>query len=90
MNWKQSFDRALDEWRAAEEAFQQADPDFCDYHIYRLQAAEEKLGLIIRQAKSAYGFDSKKLPARLHWAALAEPADNRLYPPGPYNRPVGK
>lgn len=86
MNWKQSFDRALDEWRAAEEAFQQADPDFCDYHIYRLQAAEEKLGLIIRQAKSAYGLDSKKLPARLQW----ETAGNRLYPSEPYNRPVGK
>lgn len=53
LTWQQQFQEALVEWRAAQEAFNQADPDYLDYHILRLYAAEKKLAVILKQAKAA-------------------------------------
>ncbi|MCL5116875.1 MAG: hypothetical protein M1272_06975 [Firmicutes bacterium] len=56
--WREALDQALAELDQAEHAFQWADPDYCDYHIFRIQAAQEKVGLILRQARIAYGMAS--------------------------------
>ncbi|NMP21066.1 hypothetical protein [Sulfobacillus harzensis] len=53
--WREALDQALDELAQAEHSFEWADPDFCDYYIYRIQAAKEKVALILRQARVAYG-----------------------------------
>ncbi len=60
--WREALDQALRELAQAEHAFEWSDPDFCDYHIYRIQAARERVALIIRQARSAYGVSARALP----------------------------
>ena len=60
--WREALDQALRELAQAEHAFEWSDPDFCDYHIYRIQAARERVALIIRQARSAYGVSGQALP----------------------------
>lgn len=60
MNWHNTLQSALDELHSAEAGFMHADPEFCDYHIYLIQAAEEKVRLIIRQAREAYGMDVQR------------------------------
>lgn len=56
MTWHEALREAVTERNLAEHAFMQSDPDFCDYHIYRLHAAEEKVRMIIRQARAAMGY----------------------------------
>ncbi len=55
-NYREALRQAVLEWQQAEIAFLQADPEYCDYYVYRLHAAEEKVGLVIRQAKGALGY----------------------------------
>ncbi len=62
--WREALDQALDELAQAEHAFEWADPDFCDYYIYRIQAAKEKVALILRQARVAYGIQRPPMLAR--------------------------
>lgn len=64
------FQEAIREWQAAEAAFNQSDREYLDYHVYRLQAAEEKLSLILRQAKSSQGLEILRLPRGPLMAAL--------------------
>jgi hypothetical protein len=75
MEFKEALRQAIREWENAEAAFLQSDPEYCDYHIYQLHAAEEKVRLIIRQARAAFGLTSgfeSSLP--FHWQrALKEP-----------------
>jgi hypothetical protein len=52
--WDQ-YQEALSEWQAATAAFDEADAEFIDYQILRLAAAEEKLAILLRQAKQRYG-----------------------------------
>ncbi|AUW93229.1 MAG: hypothetical protein C7B44_09235 [Sulfobacillus thermosulfidooxidans] len=72
MTWQEALQEAVIERNLAEHAFMQSDPDFCDYHIYQLHAAEEKVRLIIRQAREAMGYHPA-LPPSLS-AALMTPA----------------
>ena len=51
MTWEEEFTAALGEWRAALDGFNYAEPEFVDYQVLRLYAAEQKLRLIIRQAR---------------------------------------
>lgn len=53
--WREALDQALLELNQAEHAFEWADPEFCDYHAFRIQAAKEKVAMILRQARQAYG-----------------------------------
>jgi hypothetical protein len=53
MTWHQELRAALAEWQAAQDAFNAAEPAFVDYQILRLDAAEEKLRVILRQAQQA-------------------------------------
>ncbi|MCY0879153.1 MAG: hypothetical protein OWU84_09465 [Firmicutes bacterium] len=55
--WRQVLNQALAELAEAEHAFEWADPDYSDYHAYRIQAAQEKVALILRQARQAYGIE---------------------------------
>lgn len=57
-SWREALDRALNELESAEQAFEWSDPDFCDYHIYRIQAARAKVSLILGQARLAYGLNN--------------------------------
>lgn len=59
MNWTEELEKALEEFRLAEESFHYAEPEFCDLHIYRMQAAEERINMIIRQAKTESGLSLK-------------------------------
>lgn len=68
--WREALDQALRELAQAEHAFEWSDPDFCDYHIYRIQAARERVALIIRQARSAYGVSARALPGGASGPAL--------------------
>lgn len=54
--WRDALDQALDELSQAEQSFEWADLDHCDYHIFRIQAAEAKIALILRQARTALGY----------------------------------
>lgn len=54
MTWQEQFAEAVTEWRAALDAFNHAEPDYVDYHILRLYTAEQKLALILKQAKAAW------------------------------------
>lgn len=65
--WREALDQALQELAAAEEAFLWADADFCDYHIFRMQAAEEKVALILRQARLAHGLDNTPRLGGTRW-----------------------
>lgn len=74
-NFQEALRQAVIEWQQAEIAFLQSDPEYCDYYVYRLHAAEEKVGLIVRQAKGALGFPTaRQLPTPLLWKhALVAP-----------------
>lgn len=62
----QALEEALKELHFAEEAFRYADPEFVDFHIYRMQASEEKVALILRHARQASGIArTPALPGRL-------------------------
>ncbi|WP_028962793.1 hypothetical protein [Sulfobacillus thermosulfidooxidans] len=63
MTWKEALQEAVEERDLAEHAFIHASTEYCDYHIYRLQAAEEKVRLVIRQARAAMGYGTNKLSA---------------------------
>ncbi len=60
LNWHEALVAALDELASAEAAFQNADDDFLDYHIYRLQAAEAKVSLILKKAREVWGISSSR------------------------------
>lgn len=62
-SWRDALDQALDELAQAEHSFEWADPEFCDYYIYRIQAAKEKVALILRQARVAYGIQHSPMLA---------------------------
>ncbi len=72
--WREALDQALRELAQAEHAFEWSDPDFCDYHIYRIQAARERVALIIRQARSAYGVSARALSGGASGPALTSGA----------------
>ncbi len=63
MTWKEALQEAVEERNLAEHAFAHAAAEYCDFHIYRLQAAEEKVRMIIRQARTAMGYPSIPLKA---------------------------
>ncbi len=75
-NYQEALRQAVSEWEQAELAFLQADPEYCDYYVYRLHAAEEKVGLIVRQAKAALGYPLHgQLPVPYLWANALAAAD---------------
>ena len=59
--WREALDKALEQLAQAEHAFEWADPEFSDYHAYRIQAAKEQVALILRQARNAYGVEGGAL-----------------------------
>lgn len=67
--WRDALNQALNELSQAEHSFEWADVDYCDYYIYRIQASKEKVALILRQARIAYGVTSYPMLTR------AEPSD---------------
>lgn len=82
--WREALDQALGELNQAEHAFEWADPDYCDYYIFRIQAAQEKVALILRQARVAYGVASNRLPAsREAPHAITAPPANEHESPAP-------
>jgi hypothetical protein len=56
--WHDMLQDAVRERNMAERAFLQSDGDYCDYHIYRLHAAEEKVRMVLLLAKRAMGYPS--------------------------------
>ncbi|MHB1611901.1 MAG: hypothetical protein ACYCOU_19305 [Sulfobacillus sp.] len=74
MDFNESLRQALKEWHNAESAFLQSDPEYCDYHIYQLHAAEEKVRLVLRQARAVWGIATDIQPSLpFHWRrALGE------------------
>lgn len=72
MNWEQALKTAIREREEAEAAFLYADAEHCDIAIYRLQAAEEQVRLVIRDARRDLGYTLNALPpGRLAlWEAL--------------------
>lgn len=79
MTWQEQFAEAVTEWRAALDAFNHAEPDYVDYHILRLYTAEQKLALILKQAKAAWR-DLAGRPAAPRLARMNPPP---ALPPGP-------
>lgn len=65
MDWQTALEAAIRERDDAEAAFLQADRDYCDLAIYRLQTAEERIRIVIRQARAAMGYDRNMLPGRM-------------------------
>ncbi len=63
MDTRTQFLEALADWRAAIDAFNGADAECLDYAIYRLQAAEVKLGWALHQARKA-GHAGEDAPGR--------------------------
>ena len=63
-SWRIALDQALAQLSQAEHAFEWADPEFSDYHAYRIQAAKEQVALILRQARQAYGVDTVRIMLR--------------------------
>ncbi len=76
--WQDALKNAVWERNMAEHAFLQSDPDSCDYHIYQLHAAEEKVRMVLLQAKKAMGYASTT-PCPL------SSADHRALASGSYN-----
>lgn len=77
-NDREILAQAVEEWTRCREDFNTCDPDFLDYHIYRLKAAEERLDLTIRQIKRAWGIPVHHSPingAEPPTSAIPEPAD---------------
>ncbi len=62
--WRAALDQALAQLSQAEHAFEWADPEFSDFHAYRIQAAKEQVALILRQARQAYGVESVRFMLR--------------------------
>ncbi|HBQ94103.1 MAG: hypothetical protein M1294_10000 [Firmicutes bacterium] len=58
--WKEALEEAVRERNLAEQAFVHASIEYCDFHIYRLQAAEEKVRMILREARSAMGYETNR------------------------------
>lgn len=56
--WKQALDQALEQLAQAEHAFEWADAEYADFHAYRIQAAQEQVSVILRQARRAYGVEA--------------------------------
>lgn len=52
MNGTNDRRSALDEWQAAQAAFNWAQPDYIDAAIYALRAAEERLRAEVAQARA--------------------------------------
>jgi hypothetical protein len=52
-SWEDQFEEALAEWRTALDGFNYADGDYVDYQVLSLYAAEQKLAVILRQARKA-------------------------------------
>ncbi|MGC8488934.1 MAG: hypothetical protein ACP5QO_12090 [Clostridia bacterium] len=46
--WRDAWHAALQEWREARAAFDEAEEPFIDFQALRLRAAEEKLSLLLR------------------------------------------
>lgn len=61
--WRDALKQAVTELEQAERAFQWADPDYCDYTVYRILAAREKIALVLHQARAAYGITSHPMIA---------------------------
>ena len=58
--WKEALEEAVKERNLAEQAFVHASTEYCDFHIYRLQAAEEKVRMVLREARTAMGFETTR------------------------------
>lgn len=48
----EAFWQAVREWEAAWEAFSDSAPEYLDYHIWRLKAAEEQLSLLLHKLRT--------------------------------------
>lgn len=48
-----SYQQALSEWRVAQHQFEYADPDHIDIAIHKLQAAELKLAVALKERRDA-------------------------------------
>lgn len=59
------YQEALTEWQDAAQAFNLADGEFIDYQIMRLNAAEQKLAILLRQVRKAYAHDPTVVGAGL-------------------------
>lgn len=55
MDRQHEFRSALRAWNQAWDQFNQADDETMNYTIYLLQAAEERVSLLIRQARASTG-----------------------------------
>ena len=65
MDLKAEFRQAVKEWQEALRQFHQAEEETLDYSVYQLQAAEEKMAMILRQARAARGLQSLRPPHRV-------------------------
>lgn len=65
LDLKAEFRQAVKEWQEALRQFHQAEEETLDYSVYRLQAAEEKMAMILRQARAARGLQSLRAAHRL-------------------------
>ncbi|MCL4522269.1 MAG: hypothetical protein M1415_11960 [Firmicutes bacterium] len=65
MDRQTEFQQAVKAWNEAWAQFNQADEDTLNYAIYQLQAAEEKMAMLLRESRNARGisWDSHSLPA---------------------------
>jgi hypothetical protein len=75
MDFTREFHRAVADWQDAIDQFRAADEISLDYTIYQLQAAEERVAMILRQARGT---------APSHKGSAATPAevnDPRATPP---------
>lgn len=48
----EAFWQAVREWEAAWQAFSDSAPEYLDYHIWRLKAAEEQLSLLLHKLRA--------------------------------------
>lgn len=65
MDLKAEFRQAVKEWQEALHQFHQAEEETLDYSVYQLQAAEEKMAMILRQARAARSLESLRPPRRV-------------------------
>ncbi|MCL5967662.1 MAG: hypothetical protein M1516_03305 [Firmicutes bacterium] len=63
-SWKDAWETALQEWREARAAFDEAQDPFIDFQALRLRAAEEKLSLLLRLMREHPEIAPKSLKAR--------------------------
>ncbi|MBX5466783.1 MAG: hypothetical protein K6U14_04715 [Firmicutes bacterium] len=66
------FWRAVREWQAAWQAFSESPPEYLDYHIWRLKAAEEQLSLVLQRLRAEAGLARPKSAAEAEWAKPPE------------------